>query len=114
MIEECTGLELSPGDGNIRVSGSLENHYAPKAKIYLDIHPEPRQGFIELTIIKTPVKVIQLAMPENAIEFAVVLYASLRSADASGLKEIVIWQPAGQGIAFAIHDRLKRAVHKFN
>jgi L-threonylcarbamoyladenylate synthase len=112
MIKDCTGIEFTNEDGTIRVSGTLDNHYAPKAEIFLDVPPESGQGFIALASIKTPKNVIRLAMPENSVEFAVVLYAALRHADVSGLKEIVVWQPLGQGIAVAIRDRLKRAAHK--
>lgn len=50
MINEVTGLEavenLAPA--NIRVSGSLENHYAPKANLILTQKPSVGSGFISL------------------------------------------------------------------
>jgi L-threonylcarbamoyladenylate synthase len=111
MIEEVTGLNTSSVDGvdEIRVSGSLENHYAPAAKVYLNKTPQLGQGFIALSNIQTPPGVIRLASPRNDEEFAQILYLALRDADARGLAEIVVTPPIGTGIAVAIRDRLKRA-----
>ena len=115
MIEECTGLPvlagnlLTKGAEDIRVSGSLENHYAPAAKVFLNQSPVPGQGFIADSSIKTPEGVIRLASPNNDEEFARLLYSALRAADAKGLSEVVVIQPIGAGIAVAIRDRLARA-----
>jgi L-threonylcarbamoyladenylate synthase len=95
----------------IRVSGSLENHYAPAAKVFLDVAPKAGQGFIAIATIATPAGVIRLAAPKSDDEFAQVLYAALRRADAEGLSEVVALQPAGGGIAVAIRDRLARAAN---
>ena len=117
MINECTGLlcaEFKPpttiGE-EIRVSGSLENHYAPAAKVFLDHTPLPGQGFIADTKLQTPEGVIRLASPNDDEEFARLLYAALRAADAQGLAEVVVAQPNGTGIAVAIRDRLARAAN---
>jgi L-threonylcarbamoyladenylate synthase len=109
MIEKSSGLKVITTDSDIRVSGSLENHYAPKAKVILDQIPNAGQGFLALAEIKTPEGVFRLASPRSSVEFAQVLYSSLRDADARGFSEIVIAQPSGDGIALAIRDRLARA-----
>jgi L-threonylcarbamoyladenylate synthase len=110
MIKEVTGLEVeSVLRSDIRVSGSLENHYAPEAQVFLDITPEPGDGFIALADIPTPTGVIRLAEPKTDESFAYLLYAALRDGDAIGLKKIVVIQPQGDGIAIAIRDRLLRA-----
>jgi L-threonylcarbamoyladenylate synthase len=118
MITESTGLEVvTPTDSsnaakeNIRVSGSLEAHYAPAAKVLLDQTPTAGQGFIAIATTATPDGVIRLASPNNDVEFAQTLYASLRKADELGLSHVVIEQPQGSGIAIAIRDRLKRAAN---
>ena len=95
----------------IRVSGSLENHYAPTAKVLLCEIPRPGQGFIAHTNMETPAGVIRLASPHNDEEFAQILYSALREADAQGLAEVVVMQPTGIGIAVAIRDRLARAAN---
>ena len=112
-IQEITGLkvmelEASP---NIRVSGSLESHYAPRAKVILDAIPKAGSGLLALSDVKTPDGVIRLASPGSLEEFAHVLYESFRKADKQGLHEVVVAQPAGDGLAEAIRDRLQRAAN---
>jgi L-threonylcarbamoyladenylate synthase len=113
MIEEVTGLNTLSVDGQdeIRVSGSLENHYAPAAKVLLCEIPIVGQGFIAHKNIETPQGVIRLASPSNNEEFAQILYSALREADAQGLAEVVVVQPIGIGIGVAIRDRLARAAN---
>ena len=113
MIKESTGLtDLAPTtstDESPRVSGSLEKHYAPAAKVLLDQTPVAGQGFIASSRRVTPTGVTRLAAPKNADEFARDLYTALRKADELGLQEVVVEQPQGDGIAVAIRDRLSRA-----
>jgi L-threonylcarbamoyladenylate synthase len=113
MIEHSTGLNVLDADGvAIRVSGSLESHYSPIAKVVLDQSPLAGQGFIAMADVASAAGVIRLAAPTTHDEFARVLYSALRAADEQGLNTVVVAQPAGNGIAIAIRDRLKRAAHK--
>ena len=109
MIEQVTGLHLEESETDIRVSGSLENHYSPEATVALDCQPQPGDGFIALASVHTPQGVVRLASPANNEEFARVLYAALRSADERSLTRVVVHQPAGDDISVAIRDRLLRA-----
>lgn len=110
MIEEATGLNLSTdANSNIRVSGSLEKHYAPNAKVILDVQATEGEGFIAPADIATPPGAIRLASPANIDEYARTLYSALRDGDAQGLSTIAIIQPSGDGLAIAIRDRLMRA-----
>jgi L-threonylcarbamoyladenylate synthase len=128
MITESTGLPVGgkfvytdddlPGisvngkavDSNaIRVSGSLEAHYAPAATVVLDQSPVAGQGFIAMADVVAADGVVRLAAPKTHEEFARVLYSALRAADEQGLATVVVAQPAGEGIAVAIRDRLQRA-----
>ena len=109
MIEEVTKLDLSYDATEIRVSGSLENHYSPSAQVVLDEVPSQGDGFIALSDIPTPDGVIRLASPVNNEDFARVLYAALRSADEQSLSRVVVKQPSGDDISVAIRDRLLRA-----
>jgi L-threonylcarbamoyladenylate synthase len=93
----------------IRVSGSLEAHYAPAAIVVLDQSPVAGQGFIAMADVVAGEGVVRLAAPTTHEEFARVLYSALRAADEQGLQTVVVQQPAGEGIAVAIRDRLKRA-----
>jgi L-threonylcarbamoyladenylate synthase len=128
MIEESSGINLGNRfvlgdediarilvngkavDGNtIRVSGSLEAHYAPEATVVLDQSPVAGQGFIAMADVVAGEGVVRLAAPKTHEEFARVLYSALRAADEQGLETVVVQQPMGDGIAVAIRDRLKRA-----
>jgi L-threonylcarbamoyladenylate synthase len=116
MIADSTGLLVS-NDGKavdspvIRVSGSLDSHYAPVATVVLDQSPTAGQGFIAMADVVAAEGVVRLAAPRTHEEFAQVLYAALRAADEQGLSTVVVQQPVGDGIAIAIRDRLKRAAH---
>jgi len=117
MIADSTGLEVvgQKSDGEavdtqvIRVSGSLEAHYAPAATVLLDHSPVAGQGFIAMADVVAADGVVRLAAPTTHEEFAQVLYSALRAADEQGLQTVVVQQPTGEGIAVAIRDRLKRA-----
>jgi L-threonylcarbamoyladenylate synthase len=113
MIQQSTGLTVvgSVEEPEIRVSGSLDSHYAPAATVVLDQSPVAGQGFIAMADVVAAEGVVRLAAPRTHEEFAQVLYAALRAADEQGLKTVVVQQPVGDGIAIAICDRLKRAAH---
>ena len=122
MIAQSTGLPVVgavdanalAGKEEIRVSGSLDSHYSPVATVVLDQTPLAGQGFIALADVATPDGVIRLAAPTTHEELARVLYAALRAADNQGVGVVVVQQPAGDGIAIAICDRLQRAAHSDN
>ena len=117
MIENITCLKIynsadqadNSNQPNIRVSGSIENHYAPKAQVILDQQPLAGTGFIALAETQTPSDVIRLAAPSTVEEFARILYSALREGDHQNLETIYISQPAGEGLAIAIRDRLARS-----
>ena len=113
MIEESTGLiALEANPAAIRVSGSLDSHYSPKAKVILDVIAEPGDGLIAPDQIPTPTGVIRLSAPSTNEQYARELYQALRSADAKGLEVVVVLQPGGDGLAAAIRDRLQRSASK--
>jgi L-threonylcarbamoyladenylate synthase len=111
MIADSTGLEVVGvvEESTIRVSGSLEAHYAPVATVVLDQSPSAGQGFIAMADVAEVEGVVRLASPKTHDEFAKVLYAALRAADELGLSTVVVAQPQGDGIAIAIRDRLNRS-----
>lgn len=109
MVESVTGLKIMESGFEIRVSGSLENHYAPLAKVELNRDPLAGEGFIALSEYVTPEKVIRLSAPRNVEEFARTLYSALRKADKEKLNSVVVQEPTGDGLALAIRDRLMRA-----
>ena len=112
MIAESTGLlVIEEPTTDIRVSGSLESHYSPNAKVVLDTSPESGDGFIAIDSIPTPAGAIRLAAPSSIEGYAREIYSALRFADAQGLTKVCVIQPEGDGLAAAIRDRLKRAAN---
>ena len=114
MIESILGFAIelntfSTSSNQVRASGLLESHYAPKAKVFLTGTPSFGDGLIALESFATPEGVIRLAAPKTNEEYARVLYESLHLADSKGLKRVFIVPPIGIGIAVAINDRLTKS-----
>jgi len=115
MIEETTGLKIENSKSQTRASGSLETHYAPKAKVFLldPINPVVAciagVGFIAVSNHPTPDGAIRLASPNSDEEYARCLYEALREGDRKNLPAIYVIPPSGDGVAIAIQDRLQRA-----
>lgn len=109
MIKELTPIDPDENIEEIRVSGSLDRHYSPRAKVVLDREASSGEGLIALSDFPTPPGVIRLSAPVSIAEYARNLYSSLRSGDSQGLNVIVAISPRGEGLAAAIRDRLLRA-----
>jgi len=112
MIEEVLGVKLNLDLVATKVTkapGLLANHYAPNAQVFLTGTPAPGDGYIALSDLPTPVGAIRLASPKDNIEYAHVLYESLRFGDIKGLKRIFVVPPNNQGIGLVINDRLVKA-----
>ncbi len=126
-----------PGDPAVRAPGSLASHYAPSARVVVldgldargafddvSIQPQgrtgegssdaapgapPTMGLLALEAIPTPEGWVRLAAPVGQEDYARVLYASLREADALGLAIVVAVPPPDDGVGAAVRDRLRRA-----
>lgn len=109
MISQVTGLETKEGTSTLRVSGSMEKHYSPIAKVVLDVQALPGDGFIALSDVETPEGVVRLCEPRSTEEYAAMLYSSLRLADQLKLTRVVAISPSGEGLAAAIRNRLAKA-----
>ena len=92
-----------------KFSGSFDKHYSPLAEVILDAEPAASDGYIAISTIPTPINVVRLSAPQDVQDFARSLYSSLRKADQSGIRRIVVTQPEGEGLAEAIRDRLAKA-----
>jgi len=117
QIEAVTGLPLGT-HSTVRASGTLAAHYAPTAQVILtteaqlpqtDIAHQATAGLLALASITTPPGMVRLAAPQDVEEYARMLYAALREADALQLTTVWAIPPIGTGLADAIRDRLTRA-----
>lgn len=112
MINSVAQVEVANTDAlQLRVSGNLEKHYAPKTKVIINQTPTSGQAFIALSTIQTPKGVYRISAPLNVKEFARNIYAGMRKADALGFSELIVEVPEGQGIEIALIDRLKKAAN---
>ncbi len=110
MVEQSTGIiVIEPEGTKVKVSGSHKQHYSPNAKVIIGAETKPGNGLIAMANVATPDGVIRLAAPKTLEEYARILYAALREADAQKLAEINVVMPEGNGLAVAIRDRITRA-----
>ena len=114
-IERITGVAVATTSTDApRVSGSLDSHYSPLAKVVLidaesTIEFGSAAGFLALAQVPTPTGLLRLGSPATIDDFAHELYGCLRAGDDLNLETIYVVQPVGQGLAQAINDRLQRA-----
>lgn len=114
-IERITGVAASTSTTSApRVSGSLDAHYAPRAKVILiseasNVALETKAGFLAFFEVPTPIGLVRLGSPATDTDFAHELYGCLRLGDDLELETIYVVPPAGNGLAQAINDRLQRA-----
>ena len=108
-----TIIHLSGNESHVRAPGTLASHYTPKKQLVLTTEYELRNSrggaLIAMQDIETPVGFKRIASPENADQYAHILYSALREADKSSQRVIYAIPPTGGGIAAAIRDRLNRA-----
>lgn len=120
LKEELTAQALSAP----RVSGTLESHYAPRARVRLMDGPalqlalaglnpaDTAPGIALYTRSERPPKVRQCLhqrMPDDAVSAARELFAVLRALDAPGVKVIWIEAPPEHPDWDGVRDRLQRA-----
>ena len=119
-IARITGLPVGIAS-TVRAPGMLASHYAPTAAVtviesgesdQLRSDPTSRSGLLALAAVPTPDGMVRLSAPHDSAEYARVLYAALRQADALGLDRVLAVLPSPDGVGAAIADRLARAAHR--
>ena len=122
QITAITGRAVTAGGVDVRAPGTLESHYAPRARVILcgadelpDLaaaHRRGETGVIALRTVDTPQGLSRLSAPHDSESFAHGLYAALRRGDGDGLRTILVVPPTGDdAFAIAVRDRLGRASH---
>lgn len=116
-IERTTGLRVG-ASSTVRAPGTLASHYAPRANVRIvdaaSLHRTENDGstgLLALSEVPTPDGIVRLSEPADTDEYARVLYAALREADALGLTTVLAVGPPTDGIGAAVIDRLTRAAH---
>jgi len=123
QIEAVLGQPLrAPGSDAPRASGTLEAHYAPRAKLRLMSADQLRVALGVLSRASanpvavycrtfTPDRSVRAsrAMPDNPVAAAHELFAALRELDASGASLIWVETPPDAPAWDGVRDRLQRA-----
>lgn len=100
-----------------KASGTLESHYAPRARVRLLPAAElplaqPGVAVWSRKVLEAcPTGVLWRAMPTDASIAAQQLFAVLRDFDAQGVREIWIENPPDTSVWDGVRDRLQRAAH---
>lgn len=124
MVAEVLGGEVGTG-GATPAPGTLATHYAPVARVETvdaaamaeratrAVADRCRVGVLglaaDLDRSLGPDEVVTLGAPRDGVEYARVLYAALREADALGIDLVLAVPPPADGIGVAVADRLRRA-----
>lgn len=120
-IEQTLGIKLVrslQAEGQRPVaSGQLASHYAPRAKVRLNVTHGFGPGeavlafgpFEELRHRTVSGPFVNLSAQGDVIEAAANLFAALRQLDATGVASIAVTPIPNQGLGEAINDRLTRA-----
>jgi len=125
-VRRVGGVAVAERASAVRAPGTLASHYAPRARVLVVAtgadapaalgpagepagDPAGSVGLLAGAEVPTPAGVVRLSAPADATEYARVLYAALREADALGLHRVVAVPPPAEGIGTAVRDRLARA-----
>ena len=108
-IESITGPLATPAANTIAAPGMMESHYAPRARIVLDVSTPPEGGAYLAFGAPAHAGSLTLSATGDLTEAAANLYAHLRALDATGADTIFVAPIPGGGLAEAIRDRLARA-----
>ena len=109
-IEAIVGPLAEADDEAKRSPGRLTRHYAPEAKVRLDVtEPEAGEAYLAFGPWPQGPGVFNLSASGDVNEAAQRLFASLRAADQTRPTAIAVAPIPGHGLGEAINDRLKRA-----
>jgi L-threonylcarbamoyladenylate synthase len=119
-VEELLGRPVPVLDrGEVRAPGTLESHYAPRARVELGDAASVASR-IDAALVRgervgvigarsDDPRVVVLGVPADGVSYAHDLYRMLRDADADGLDRVIAVAPDAEGLGAAVADRLRRA-----
>ncbi len=115
QIEQVLGQPLADADVQApRASGTLEAHYAPRARLRLVAGAalqvaRSAQGLAVYSRTRPAWSALWVAMPADAAPAARELFASLRALDRPDIQTIWVERPPEGPEWEGVHDRLRRA-----
>jgi len=120
-IEELLGFSIEDAPQTMSASeaplapGMLESHYAPRARLRLEVdHVEPGEALLAFGVrmprgVEQAAVVLNLSPAADLIEAAANLFSDLRTLDQSEVATIAVMPIPREGLGEAINDRLARA-----
>lgn len=108
-IEAVVGSLADRKDDSVTAPGQLESHYAPRARIRLDVLEAQDDEVLLGFGPDAPADAPNLSPSGDPIEAAAKLYRMLRELDATGVATIAVMPIPDEGLGEAINDRLQRA-----
>jgi L-threonylcarbamoyladenylate synthase len=111
-IEDIAGPLAEPTKGDVRAPGMLASHYAPRARLRLDVHDvRPGEALLAFgpRVPSAADRICNLSPRGDLAEAAANLFAMLRQLDQSGASTIAVMRVPEAGLGEAINDRLRRA-----
>jgi L-threonylcarbamoyladenylate synthase len=106
-------------NSKVRVSGSLESHYAPTTPTFLvrkeELEPLTNEPYGVLALRAKPSEFqgVWITLANNAASYGQQLYAALRQLDSLNLEKIMIESVPETSEWLAVRDRLQRATARF-
>lgn len=100
-LEAVAGTAIPVRATGVRASGTLESHYAPRARLRV---VEPASLAPTLASLRAAGTRVEVVAAEAAT-----LYAAMRDADRLGAEVILVASPTEAGLGLAVADRLTRA-----
>ena len=118
-IESSLGkaLDERPAEGAPLSPGQLGGHYAPRARIILDvIWPRYDVGLLAFgaDVAEHPAHARNLSAAGNLREAAANLFRMLHELDDAGVQTIAVMAIPDTGLGEALNDRLRRAAQPFH
>jgi L-threonylcarbamoyladenylate synthase len=107
QIEQVVGPVRMGGDSAESSPGQHPQHYQPRTKVILGTQPDGNSAYLWHTQERPARKALQ--MPENAANYAAILYSTLHDLDPEAFEAIVIEPPPAGSAWDGIRDRLIRA-----
>ena len=112
MIKDVTGVKPEqPVGRKIEAPGMMESHYAPNARVHLNVtHCETSDAWLQFGAnAPAHAQALNLSKTGDLIEAAANLYGMLKQLDKSGVERISVSPIPETGIGIAVNDRLRRA-----
>jgi len=114
-IEKVAGAPLKRGEKSVQAPGMLASHYAPRAKMRLNVtEVEPGEALLAFGSRRAKggekaARMLNLSPSGDLREAASNLFSYLSALDAAGGATIAAEPIPGEGLGEAINDRLARA-----